>query len=164
LKVVQPITPNPGEICRVSRLSVFCHSSLHVPFTPPAVMSFGIANANALPDLWEQLFSHTRPVPPQNGNYAEVSSASDNASKGLTSVASLQTAEHLALWTRNISLQQAGLQDTMRKCLNILQDEQESVRQLQEVLTSIGETQARLEISGNQDGLKGVVLVIAQKS
>lgn len=118
-------------------------------------MSSSISSADTLPDLWKQLCSNTRPAPAQNENDSVVNTCSTTSSK-VPAAAHPLPFEHLALWSRNISLQQASLQDTMRKCLKLLQDQQDSTRNLQQLLESVGKLQARLEISGSKESLDGM--------
>lgn len=114
-----------------------------------------LTNNSSLPDLWRQVCSHTRYANAPMDVTAEISAGPETASVANSPPGMPATSDHMGLWSRNISLQQAGLQTTMRKCLAIIREQDASMRKFQEQALELGKMQESLQTAGTKEALDG---------
>lgn len=141
------VNPNPNIQLR-GRLVLLPCTSLE--------MSTPTSNSS-LPDLWRQVCSYTHYANTPKDVTAEISAGPQTAGVANSPPGMPATSDHLGLWSRNVSLQHAGLRETMHKCLGIIREQEASMKKFQEQALKLGKMQESLQTAGTKEALDGTM-------
>ena len=121
------------------------------PVNDPQINREKMAANSSLQELWRQLCSNTAPLNTKENATEKPTEPVTVEKKDAAAPPASLTVDHLALWSRNISLQQASLQEAMRKSQHILQEQTKSAEELRQLLASFERKQQRLENAATKD-------------